>query len=76
MIHLKQQGSSYAEIAAMYGISRQRVHQIVKRDGKRITPHTRKNPLNQPSEAQGMGIKGFFVGLVERVKKSWKRLSR
>ena len=69
MVMLKQQGSSYAEIAAIHGISRQRVFQIVKRDKGKLTPEVTRNPLKQFSEALERGLKRFFVGLLGRIRK-------
>ena len=72
MLRLKQQGLSYAQIGGRYGITRQRVFQIVKRDKKKLTPDVYKNPLSQPSEPQGRGIKRFLVELLGRIRKGGK----
>jgi DNA-binding CsgD family transcriptional regulator len=69
ILHLKQQGSSYAEIAVLYGISRQRVFQIVKRDEKKLTPNIHKNPLRAILEALGRGLKWVYGGLLWRIRK-------
>jgi len=58
MIRLKQQGSSYAQIATIYGISRQRVFQIVSKGKEKLT-----------TKPQGRGLKRFFVGLLRRIRK-------
>jgi len=43
MIRLKQQGYSYAEIAGLYKISRQRVHQLISGYGKNLKHINRHN---------------------------------
>ena len=55
MIHLKKQGLSYAQIAVRYGISRQRVYQIISRDKIKLTGNN------------SQGLKGFFMGLLESI---------
>jgi len=68
MLRLKQRGFSYAQIGARYGITRQRVFQIVKRDKKKLTPYANRNPLKPTSEPQGRGLKRFCVELIGKVK--------
>ena len=55
MIHLKKQGLSYAQIAVRYGISRQRVYQIISRDKIKLTGNN------------SQGLKRFIVVLLESI---------
>lgn len=55
MIQLKKQGLSYAQIAVRYGISRQRVYQIISRDKIKLTGNN------------SQGLKRFIVVLLESI---------
>jgi predicted XRE-type DNA-binding protein len=47
---LNEQGLSYGQIAKAFGITRQRICQIVNKDKKKLTTAD-KNPLKEASEA-------------------------
>jgi len=69
MLKLKQQGQSYAQIATRYGITRQRVFQIVSRSKEKLPNNAQQNPLARALEPQGRGLKRFFVELLGRIRK-------
>jgi len=72
MLQLKEQGFSYAEIAEMYGISRQRVFQVITRDKGKLQECSTRKPLKATSGARERGLKGFPGRLLGRVAKALK----
>ena len=62
MLQKRQRGLSYAQIGAIYGITRQRVFQIVKRDKGKLTGN------NSPRFNK---VLRFCVGLIGWIKQ-WK----
>jgi len=62
MIRLKEQGLSYAQIGDVYGISRQRVYQIVSKGKKNYPTMTIKSPSTAPRGSR-KGIKKVLRGI-------------
>lgn len=61
MLNLRLEGKSHTEIGRVYGITRQRVQQILKRH-----PVSRKYVLNGP-EASKDGDRGRLKGLLDKI---------
>lgn len=81
MCKLKEEGKTYNEIAAIYGLSRQRVYQILRKGGKRYFRYISKHLIKYTGLRNWMNTnKISFNELITRVfgyyhPEHYKRLS-